>query len=64
MKTCIFPFVFFILCWYWNRISKLDRKSNLLERNLFALGLSATLLNRNKYSHHNFGLTKLIFHPK
>ena len=45
MKSCIFPCVFLVMCWFWNRIVKLERKSNLLERVLFALGLAATLLN-------------------
>jgi hypothetical protein len=45
MKTCIFPFVLFVMCWFWYRITKLDRKSNVLERVLFALGIASTLLN-------------------
>jgi len=45
MKTCIFPFVLGVMCWYWNRIVKLERSSNLLEQMLFALGISLTFLN-------------------
>ena len=45
MKSCAFPVVLFIMCWYWNRISQLDRQSNLLEQMLLALGISLTLLN-------------------
>lgn len=45
MKTCIFPFVLLVMCWFWNRIRQLDRAPNLLEQMLFALGISLTLLN-------------------
>ena len=45
MKSCVLPFVFILMCWFWNRIVKLDRKSNLIERMLFSLGLATTLLN-------------------
>ncbi|RNA23913.1 wntless, partial [Brachionus plicatilis] len=45
MKTSVFPVVLFILIWFWNRIEKLNRKSNLLERILLALGTSICLLN-------------------
>ncbi len=45
MKTCMFPFVLGVMCWYWNRIMKLERGSSLLEQMLFALGISMTLLN-------------------
>jgi hypothetical protein len=45
MKTLIFPVVLFVMCWFWNRISQLDRVSSLLEQMLFSLGISLTLLN-------------------
>ena len=45
MKSCIFPIVLLTLCWFWNRISNLDRKSNALEQTLFALGFSCSILN-------------------
>lgn len=45
MKSCIFPFVFGVVCWYWNRVGQLDREANLLERMLLALGVSVTVLN-------------------
>ncbi|CAF0747056.1 unnamed protein product [Brachionus calyciflorus] len=45
MKSCMFPLVLFVMIWYWNRIVNLDRESNLLERILFALGISLCLLN-------------------
>ena len=48
MKSVIFPFVLIVMCWFWNRIVKLDRKSNLLEQVLFSLGLATTLLNRKQ----------------
>lgn len=50
------PFVFLVTCWYWNRIVKLARQSNMLERMLLALGISAILLNRtqnDKYHANN-----------
>lgn len=45
MKTVIFPIVLCVMCWFWNRISQLERVSNLLEQMLFSLGISLTLLN-------------------
>lgn len=45
MKTSVFPFVLAVMCWFWHRINQLERKSNLLEQMLFALGISITLLN-------------------
>lgn len=49
MKTCVFPFVLAVMCWFWHRINQLERKSNLLEQMLFALHLdnSITLLHRH-----------------
>jgi len=45
MKTIFFPIIIFSLYWYWRRISLLTRSPNLLEKTLFSLGLSLTLLN-------------------
>ena len=45
MKTFFFPLLVIVLFWFWQRIVKLDRQSNLIERTLFAVGLSATFLN-------------------
>ena len=45
MKTIFFPIIIFSLHWYWRRISMLTRSPNLLEKTLFSLGMSLTLLN-------------------
>lgn len=45
MKSFIFPIVLITMCWHCNRITKLDRKSNVLEQTLFALGLACSFLN-------------------
>ena len=45
MKTLVMPFVLAIMCWYWSRIVRLERRANLLERVLFALGIALTMFN-------------------
>ena len=45
LKTIFLPVILCSLWWYWNRINMLTRPSNLLERTLFSLGLSLSLLN-------------------
>jgi len=45
MKTVFFPIIIFSLYWYWRRISLLTRSANLLEKTLFCVGISLTLLN-------------------
>jgi hypothetical protein len=41
MKTCVFPFVLAVMCWFWYRINQLERKSNLLEQMLFVQSFKA-----------------------
>jgi len=45
LKTIFFPVIILSLWWFWNRIQLMTRQPNLLERTLFSLGLSLTLLN-------------------
>ncbi|KAJ8306651.1 hypothetical protein KUTeg_017196 [Tegillarca granosa] len=45
MKTVMFPMVLTVLIWFWRRIKLLSRSPNLLERTLFALGITMTFLN-------------------
>lgn len=45
MKTFVFPLIAIELCWFIWRLYKLDRKPNLLEQTLIAVGIAITLLN-------------------
>jgi len=45
IKTFVFPIVASVLCWYIWRICHLDRKPNILEQSLIALGCAITILN-------------------
>lgn len=45
IKTAVFPCVLIVLIWFWRRIRMLCRPPNLLERTLFALGITMTMLN-------------------
>ena len=45
LKTIFLPIILGALWWYWNRINMLTRPANLLEKTLFALGMSLSLLN-------------------
>ncbi|KAM4628535.1 protein wntless homolog [Polymixia lowei] len=45
MKTLFSPLIFVATAWYWGRISLMTRQPVLLEKMIFALGLSMTFLN-------------------
>jgi len=45
LKCAFFVLLLFPIVWYWNRIQMLQRKSSLLERIIFGLGLSMEFLN-------------------
>ncbi|XP_067679551.1 protein wntless homolog isoform X1 [Haliotis asinina] len=45
MKTVVFPVLLAVLVWFWNRIQKLSRLPNLLERTLFSLGIILSIMN-------------------
>lgn len=45
VKTAVFPCVLMVLIWFWRRIRQMCRPPNLLERTLFALGITLTILN-------------------
>lgn len=45
IKTCVFPILMAVLIWFWKRIASLERPPRLIEKTLFALGLSLSFLN-------------------
>lgn len=45
LKTIFFPVIVIEMIWYWRRIRMLPRNATLLEKTLFVLGSSLTLLN-------------------
>uniref|UniRef100_A0A8C4QHX1 Wnt ligand secretion mediator n=1 Tax=Eptatretus burgeri TaxID=7764 RepID=A0A8C4QHX1_EPTBU len=45
MKTMLTPAILICLIWFWNRVYNLPRTPVLLEKLIFALGLSMTLVN-------------------
>ncbi|CAK6956314.1 protein wntless homolog [Scomber scombrus] len=45
MKTVFSPWIFVATAWYWHRISLMARSPVLLEKVIFALGISMTFLN-------------------
>uniref|UniRef100_UPI00359017E2 protein wntless homolog n=1 Tax=Myxine glutinosa TaxID=7769 RepID=UPI00359017E2 len=45
MKTMLTPAILLCLVWFWNRVYKLPRTPVLLEKLIFSLGLSMTLVN-------------------
>ncbi|XP_044296493.1 protein wntless homolog isoform X1 [Varanus komodoensis] len=45
MKTFLTPSIFIIMIWYWRRITMLTRPPVLLEKVIFALGISMTFIN-------------------
>ncbi|XP_052101149.1 protein wntless homolog [Mytilus californianus] len=45
IKTFLFPCVLIVLVWFWRRIQQMCRPPNLLERTLFALGITMSILN-------------------
>uniref|UniRef100_A0A3P8U7L9 Wnt ligand secretion mediator n=1 Tax=Amphiprion percula TaxID=161767 RepID=A0A3P8U7L9_AMPPE len=45
MKTVFTPWIFVATAWYWHRISIMARPPVLLEKVIFALGISMTFLN-------------------
>ncbi|XP_062993644.1 protein wntless homolog [Elgaria multicarinata webbii] len=45
MKTFLTPSIFIIMIWYWRRITLLTRPPVLLEKVIFALGISMTFIN-------------------
>ncbi|KAM7388741.1 hypothetical protein PAMP_024894 [Pampus punctatissimus] len=45
MKTVFSPWMFVATAWYWHRISLMARPPVLLEKVIFALGISMTFLN-------------------
>ncbi|XP_051233617.1 protein wntless homolog isoform X4 [Dicentrarchus labrax] len=45
MKTVFSPWIFGATVWYWHRLSLMARPPVLLERVIFALGISMTFLN-------------------
>ncbi|XP_071380441.1 protein wntless homolog [Centroberyx affinis] len=45
MKTVFSPWIFAATAWYWGRISLMTRPPVLLEKVIFALGISMTFLN-------------------
>uniref|UniRef100_A0A673JLW3 Wnt ligand secretion mediator n=1 Tax=Sinocyclocheilus rhinocerous TaxID=307959 RepID=A0A673JLW3_9TELE len=45
MKTFLTPSVLIIMIWYWRRITQMTRPPVLLEKIIFALGISMTFIN-------------------
>lgn len=45
VKTLVFPVIAITLVWFMWRVSHLDRKPNVLEQTLMALGVALTILN-------------------
>lgn len=45
MKTFLTPSIFIIMVWYWRRITMMSRPPVLLEKVIFALGISMTFIN-------------------
>uniref|UniRef100_A0A452TLT6 Wnt ligand secretion mediator n=1 Tax=Ursus maritimus TaxID=29073 RepID=A0A452TLT6_URSMA len=45
MKTFLTPSIFIIMVWYWRRIAMMSRPPVLLEKVIFALGISMTFIN-------------------
>ncbi|KAG9341521.1 hypothetical protein JZ751_019026 [Albula glossodonta] len=45
MKTLLTPFILITVVWYWTRITALTRPPILLEKTIFALGISMTFIN-------------------
>jgi hypothetical protein len=45
VKTIVFPLVAVVLGWFVWRVAHLDRKPNILEQTLIAVGIAITLLN-------------------
>nr|CCI61364.1 Wntless/Evi membrane protein [Platynereis dumerilii] len=45
IKTFVFPVLMAVLIWFWKRIASLERPPRLIEKTLFALGLSLSFLN-------------------
>ncbi|KAM9718727.1 protein wntless homolog isoform 2-T2 [Menidia menidia] len=45
MKTFLTPSILIIMIWYWRRITMLTRPPVLLEKVIFALGISMTFIN-------------------
>ncbi|KAJ6662631.1 hypothetical protein lerEdw1_011768 [Lerista edwardsae] len=45
MKTFLTPSIFIIMVWYWRRITMMTRAPVLLEKVIFALGISMTFIN-------------------
>ncbi|TRZ00833.1 hypothetical protein DNTS_028144 [Danionella cerebrum] len=45
MKTFLTPSVLIIMIWYWRRITQMTRPPVLLEKVIFALGISMTFIN-------------------
>ncbi|XP_066297973.1 protein wntless homolog [Branchiostoma lanceolatum] len=45
VKTTLTPTIIIILVWYWRRVTQLNRKPVLLEKTIFALGLSMAFIN-------------------
>ncbi|CAJ0955499.1 unnamed protein product, partial [Mesorhabditis belari] len=45
MKTIVVPFLFLTVRWYWDRVQSLARPPLLLEKAIFALGVSTTVLD-------------------
>ncbi len=49
MKTLLTPFVLAATVWYWSRIRQLSRQPYLLEKAIFALGVSLASLDCESY---------------
>lgn len=45
MKTFLTPCILIIMIWYWKRITQMTRPPVLLEKIIFALGISMTFIN-------------------
>ncbi|XP_043941536.1 protein wntless homolog [Protopterus annectens] len=45
MKTFLTPSIVIIMVWYWRRITKMTRPPVLLEKAIFAVGISMTFIN-------------------
>ncbi|XP_073935891.1 protein wntless homolog isoform X2 [Castor canadensis] len=45
MKTFLTPSIFIVMVWYWRRITMMSRPPVLLEKVIFALGISMTFIN-------------------